>query len=131
MNDQNALLPEPSADGLLIRETPTAQHIDRFLQATTTVTLDAALVSLDELEGLYVYWCSLNDQEPSATQDVLTALEQQGVEPLTRDGVEYVEGLVLTGGVVTEFIVSCEFAGTWGAPSVEELVTARDAAAAS
>ncbi|MHA7281512.1 hypothetical protein [Arthrobacter sp. TMS2-4] len=110
---------------------PTSQHIDHFLQATSTVTLDGALVSLDELEGLYVYWCSLNHQDPSATLDVLAALERQGVERVTRDGVDYVEGLVLTGGLVTDFILSCDFAGTWGVPSAHELATAYEAAAAS
>lgn len=92
-------------------------HLDRFLRATATVTTDGALVSLDELEGVYVYWCSRTGQDPSATEDLVDALEQQGVGPVTRDGVEYVEGIVLTGVLVTDFILACEFTGTWGVPS--------------
>ncbi|MHA7241223.1 hypothetical protein [Arthrobacter sp. TMS1-12-1] len=107
------------------------QHITGFLQTTTTVTADGALVSLDELESLYVYWCCLRGEDPSATEDVLAALGQQGVEPVTRDGVEYVEGLVLTGSLVTDFILSCDFTGTWGVPSAQELAAAREAVTVS
>ncbi len=106
-------------------------HLDRFLRATTTVTTDGALVSLDELEGLYMYWCSRTGQDPSATEDLVDALEQQGVEPVTHDGVDYVEGLVLTGVLVTGFIVECKFTGSWGVPSAHEPATALDAGTAS
>ncbi|MBG6223874.1 hypothetical protein IWX63_000422 [Arthrobacter sp. CAN_A2] len=107
------------------------QHIEHFLQATTTITTDGALVSVDELESLYVYWCSRNSEDPSATEQVVAALERHGVEPATRDGVDYVEGLVLTGSLVTDFILSCEFTGIWGVPAAYEPATALDAATAS
>ncbi|WP_052273806.1 hypothetical protein [Arthrobacter sp. L77] len=129
MTHQEALLPRPSAAGSSIRpphRSPLTQHLEHFLRATTTVTTDGALVSLDELEGLYVYWCSLNGQDPAATEDVVSALEQQGVEPVTRDGVDYVEGLVLTGGLVIDFILACEFTGAWGDPSAYGPATALD-----
>lgn len=130
MNNQENPLPGSSPDGSPGHATVT-QHIDGFLDATTTVTLDGALVSVEELESLYVYWCSRNHHDPSATEDVLAALGQQGVEPVTRDGVDYVEGLVLIGGLVRDFILACEFSGTWGVPSAHEPATAREAAAAS
>ncbi|WP_146065602.1 hypothetical protein [Arthrobacter pityocampae] len=128
MNHQKNLLPGSSTHGSPGHVTVT-QHIDEFLGATTTVTLDGALVSVDELESLYVYWCSRNHHDPSATEDVLAALGQQGVEPLARDGVDYVEGLVLTGGLVRDFILACEFSGVWGVPSTLEPATAREATA--
>lgn len=130
MNHQKNLLPGSSTHGSPGHLTVT-QHIDEFLEATTTVTLDGALVSVDELESLYVYWCSRNHHDPSATEDVLAALGQQGVEPVTRDSVDYVEGLVLTGGLVRDFILACEFSGAWGVPSMHEPATAREATAAS
>ena len=116
MTNQETLLPEPPADGSpsrAPRHTPVA-HLDRFLRATTTVTTDGALVSLDELEGLYVYWCSLRGFEPVDTELVLEALAPHDVAPVVHDGVECLEGLVLTGPVMAGFIMSCEFTGAWG-----------------
>ncbi len=107
------------------------QHIEHFLRATTTVTVDGSLVSIDELEGLYVYWCSLNDQEAAETSDVVAVLRSQGVETTSHEGMDYVEGLVLTGSLVTDFILSCEFSGAWGIPFVHELASAPEVATAS
>lgn len=107
------------------------QHIEHFLRTTTTVTTDGSLVSIDELEGLYVYWCSLNDQEPSATSYVVAVLQSQGVYPTSHEGTDYLEGLVLTGSLVADFIVSCEFSGAWGLPFAHELAPEREVATAS
>ncbi|AUZ87664.1 hypothetical protein CVO76_08505 [Arthrobacter agilis] len=116
------------------------QHIEEFLQECTTVTADGTLASLDEVEGLYLYWSSLravatsdgtDEADPTDTSAVLDALRSRGVEPAQRDGVDYLEGLVLTGPVMTDFILSCDFTGAWGHPDVRELEPAGDVAAAS
>lgn len=116
------------------------QHIEEFLQECTTVTADGTLASLDEVEGLYLYWSSLravaasdgtDGADPTDTSAVLDALRSRGVEPARRDGVDYLEGLVLTGPVMTDFILSCDFTGAWGHPDVRELAPAGDVAAAS
>ena len=97
------------------------QHLSTFLLDCTTATSDGSLTTLDEFEGLYVYWCSLHDEEPLETQLVLAALEQDDIASVTRDGIDYVEGLLLTGPVLREFIVSCEFTGAWGSADLLEL----------
>lgn len=107
------------------------QHIATFLQDCTTVTADGSLVSVDELEGLYLYWCSTRAHTPLETGDLVAALAEQGVEAAQRHGVDCVEGLVLTGGVMTEFILACDFTGAWGRPDLWELAPAQVAATAS
>lgn len=108
------------------------QHIAPFLQDCITVTADGSLVSLDELEGLYLYWCSTRADAPLETEDLVTVLlTQQGVERTQRDGVDCVEGLVLTGGVMAEFILTGDFTGAWGRPDLWDLATARQVATAS
>lgn len=103
------------------------QHLSTFLLDCTTATSDGSLTTLDEFEGLYVYWCSLHDEEPLETQLVLAALEQDDVASVTCDGIDYVEGLLLTGPVLREFIVSCEFAGAWGTADVLQLAVTTQA----
>jgi hypothetical protein len=100
------------------------QHIDNFLQDCITVTDDGSLVSLDELEGLYVYWCSLRGQDALATDALLEILSAARMEPSHQDGVDYVEGLVLTGHVVADFILAHDFSGNWGTPAAWEFVEA-------
>ncbi|OUM39974.1 hypothetical protein [Arthrobacter sedimenti] len=135
------------------------QHIDDFLHDCTTVTADGSLVSVDEVEGLYLYWCSLRaadstgnrgeDSTEESTEDlvedsledfteesaetaaVLDAVYARGVEPIQRDGVDYVEGLVLTGPVMADFIVACDFAGVWGHPELCDLAAVREVVTAS
>ena len=97
------------------------QHISTFLLECITVTADGSLSTLDELEGLYVYWCSLRGTEPLDTEIVLEALVPHGVSQVTDDGVECLEGLVLTGPVMAEFILGCEFTGAWGHTDPVEL----------
>jgi hypothetical protein len=97
------------------------QHIPTFFLECTTITADGSLSTLDELEGLYVYWCSLRGEEPLDTGYVLEALARHDVAPVTHDGVEYLEGLILTGPVMAEFIMSCEFTGAWGHTGPMEL----------
>ncbi|BBE23522.1 hypothetical protein MN0502_24050 [Arthrobacter sp. MN05-02] len=72
-----------------------------------------------------------DEADPTDTSAVLDALRSRGVEPAQRDGVDYLEGLVLTGPVMTDFILCCDFAGAWGHPDVRDLTTAGDVAAAS
>ncbi|MHA7279091.1 hypothetical protein ACX80H_04985 [Arthrobacter sp. MDT2-2] len=127
------------------------QHIDDFLHDCTTVTADGSLVSVDEVEGLYLYWRSLRaaDSTPDRVEDstddsaddsaedstetaaVLDALYARGVEPIQRNGVDYVEGLVLTGPVMAEFIVACDFVGAWGQPELWDLAAVREVVTAS
>ncbi|MDN4610856.1 hypothetical protein [Arthrobacter burdickii] len=123
------------------------QHTDDFLHDCTTVTADGSLVSVDEVEGLYLYWRSLRaadssgDRVDDSTRDstddsvetaaVLDALYARGVEPIQRNGVDYVEGLVLTGPVVADFIVVCDFAGVWGQPELWELAAVQEVVTAS
>lgn len=102
------------------------QHIHDFLHACTTVTADGSLASLDEFEGLYVYWCSLREEEAVETAAVVDMLRPDGVETTQRDGVEYLEGLLLTGPVMAEFIVSCEFSGAWGRPDLVDRAVVRE-----
>lgn len=92
------------------------QHLQDFLQDCTTATADGSLTSLDEIEGLYVYWCSLRKEDALPTEAVLDELRLRGLETVQRSGAEYVEGLLLTGPVMTGFILSCDFSGTWGRP---------------
>lgn len=92
------------------------QHLQGFLQDCTIITADASLAPLDEIEGLYVYWCSLRTEDALPTGAVLDGLRLRGLETTRRSGAEYVEGLLLTGPVMKDFIVSCDFAGTWGRP---------------
>ncbi len=106
------------------------QHIDAFLNTCLTVTADGSLVSLDEFEGLYVYWCSHQDDDVLETAEVLDLLTPAGVELTQRNGVDYVEGLLLTGPVAAEFILSCEFSGAWGQPDSLELAELREVATA-
>ncbi len=106
------------------------QNIDQFLQDCSTFPADGSLTSLDELEGLYVYWCSLRDEEARTTEAVLDVLGTRGVEAATYDGVDYVEGLILTGPVKADFILSCDFAGFWGQPNLLNLAV-RSVATAS
>jgi hypothetical protein len=127
------------------------QHIDDFLHDCTTVTADGSLVSVDEVEGLYLYWRSLraagstpdrvensaddstddSAEDSTETAAVLDALYARGVEPIQRNGVDYVEGLVLTGPVMAEFIVACDFAGVWGQPELWDLAAVREVVTAS
>jgi hypothetical protein len=107
------------------------QHIDDFLLACTTVTADGSLASVDEVEGLYGYWCSLTSSDALETGVVLEALHARGVEPAQRDGVDYVEGLVLTGPVMTDFILAVDFAGAWGHPDTRDSAVLREVATAS
>jgi hypothetical protein len=97
------------------------QHLPAFFLECTTITADGSLSTLDELEGLYVYWCSLRGHEPVDTELVLEALAPHEVTPATHDGVEYLEGLVLTGPVMADFIMNCEFTGAWGHTDPMEL----------
>lgn len=97
------------------------QNIDQFLQDCSTFTADGSLTSFDELEGLYLYWCSLRDEEARPTEVVLDILRTRGVETATYDDVDYVEGLLLTGPVMAGFILSCDFAGAWGQPDLLNL----------
>ncbi|MFJ6001337.1 hypothetical protein [Arthrobacter sp. NPDC092385] len=106
------------------------QHIENFLQDCTTVTGDGSHATLDEVEGLYVYWCSLRADDALDTDVLLEALQSRGVEPVQRDGVDYVEGLVLTGPIMAGFILSCDFAGAWGRPELDS-VAVRDVASVS
>ncbi|MHA7285313.1 hypothetical protein ACX80I_03470 [Arthrobacter sp. MDT3-44] len=119
------------------------QHIDDFLHDCITVTADGSLVSIDEVEGLYLYWSSLRaadstegssgvstDDSPD-TAAVLEALYARGVEPIQRDGVDYVEGLILTGPVMADFIVACDFSGVWGQPELWDLAAVREVVTAS
>ncbi|MUK01706.1 hypothetical protein GM708_07025 [Vibrio cholerae] len=106
------------------------QHIDAFLNTCLTVTADGSLVSLDEFEGLYVYWCSTHDEDALETSEVLGLLASEGVESTQRNGVDYVEGLLLTGPVAVEFILSCDFSGAWGQPDSMELADLREVATA-
>jgi hypothetical protein len=119
------------------------QHTDDFLHDCTTVTADGSLVSVDEVEGLYLYWRSLRaadssgDRVDDSTDDsvetaaVLDALYARGVEPIQRNGVDYVEGLVLTGPVVADFIVACDFPGVWGQPELWDLAAVQEVVTAS
>lgn len=107
------------------------QHIQEFLQHCTTVTADGSLASLDELEGLYVYWCSLTGTEALETDAVLDGLRLLGLEGTQRNGVDYVEGLLLTGPVMADFILACEFTGVWGQPDLVDLAAVREVATAS
>lgn len=93
------------------------QHITDFSRICLTVTDDGSLVSIDELEGLYLHWCSVTDRTPLDTATVLDALRGQGVERLSQDGVDYLVGLVLTGSTVADFILLQDFAGVWGVPT--------------
>lgn len=104
------------------------QHIPAFLLECTTVTADGSLSTLDELEGLYVYWCSLRGHEPLDTGLVLEVLAPHAVTPTTHDGVKCLEGLVLTGPVMADFIMNCEFAGAWGFNDAMELGTVQQVA---
>ncbi len=125
------------------------QHIEEFIRQCITVTADGSLVSADEVEGLYLHWLSLHaapstltsitSGDPEATEDpraddgspLLDALRSGGVGTVQNDGVEYLEGLVLTGPVVADFILSCDFAGVWGQPDPRELALIRDVASVS
>lgn len=106
------------------------QHIEDFLQDCTTITGDGSQATLDEVEGLYVYWCSRRAEEALDTDVLLGSLQSRGVEPVQRDGVDHVEGLVLTGPVMAEFILSCDFAGAWGRLELDP-VAVRDVASVS
>ncbi len=132
------------------------QHPEEFIQDCITVTADGSLVSADEIEGLYLHWCSLratptstashDDSDgsdgfddldasgDSAAEDgspLLDVLRTHGVVTVLNDGVEYLEGLVLTGPVVADFILSCDFAGAWGRPESQDLALLQDVASAS
>lgn len=107
------------------------QHIQDFLQQCTTVTADGSLVSLDELEGLYVYWCSLGGKDVRETEAVLDELRLHGLETAQRHGVDYVEGLVLAGPVMADFILACHFTGAWGQPDLMDLAPVREVVTAS
>ncbi|MFC3299995.1 hypothetical protein FJV46_03805 [Arthrobacter agilis] len=107
------------------------QHIPTFLQDCTTVTADGSLVSFDELEGLYLYWCSTRSEAPLDVEVLAEALASRGVDRTLRHGVEYAEGLVLTGSVMAEFILTCDFSGVWGQPDPWDLAPAQDVATAS
>ncbi|WP_104179219.1 hypothetical protein [Arthrobacter sp. B0490] len=123
------------------------QHLRNFIQECITVTADGSLAATDEVEGLYQHWSSLRAADTSDTSDtsddaaeyeaegsagspVLAALRGYGVETVRRDGVEYLEGLVLTGPVVADFILSCDFAGAWGRPDPLEPDLLEDVASA-
>lgn len=107
------------------------QHIEHFLNTTTIITADGSLVPVEELESLYIYWCSQTGSASTETSDILAVLAEHGVDPVTQDGVPYVEGLVLSGSVVADFILSCDFAGAWGAPFAPEFASVREVATAS
>lgn len=124
------------------------QHIEEFIRQCITVTADGSLVSADEVEGLYQHWLSLRtapapltspsedledleDPEADDGSPLLEALRSGGVGTVQNDGVEYLEGLVLTGPVVADFILSCDFAGVWGQPDPLELALIRDVASVS
>jgi hypothetical protein len=107
------------------------QHVDTFLQDCTTVTMDGSLASLAELEGLYLYWCSLRSEAPLDTAELVDALVSAGMEQTRRDGVDYVEGVVLTGELMAGFILTCDFAGAWGQPDIWEFAPVRHVATAS
>ncbi len=122
------------------------QHIEEFIRQCITVTADGSLVSADEVEGLYQHWLSLRtapapltsitttdleDLEADDDSPLLDALRSGGVGTVQNDGVEYLEGLVLTGPVVADFILSCDFAGVWGQPDPRELALIRDVASVS
>jgi hypothetical protein len=124
------------------------QHTEEFIQECITVTADGSLVSVDEAEGLYLHWRSLRTASADTTDitdsadgldgaasdddgPLLRALRGHGVERVDHDGVEYLEGLVLTGPVVADFFLSCDFAGAWGRPDAWELALIRDLASAS
>lgn len=121
-------------------------HIEEFIRQCITVTADGSLVSADEVEGLYQHWLSLRtapapltsitstdleDLEADDDSPLLDALRSGGVGTVQNDGVEYLEGLVLTGPVVADFILSCDFAGVWGQPDPRELALIRDVASVS
>jgi hypothetical protein len=106
------------------------QHTADFLQECITVTADGSLATLDEVEGLYQYWCSLHTGAGTDTGPLLETLAAHGVGPVHQDGVDYLEGVILAGPVVADFIMSCDFAGAWGRPDprvselLREVVTA-------
>ncbi|MHA7209017.1 hypothetical protein [Arthrobacter sp. MDT1-65] len=118
------------------------QHVRTFIQECITVTADGSLASIDEVEGLYLHWSSRRtadtsdaaadgyEAEVSGESPVLAALRGYGLETVRRDGVEYLEGLVLTGPVMADFILSCDFAGAWGRPDPLEPDLIEDVAAA-
>ncbi|MEG9248974.1 hypothetical protein V6S67_12870 [Arthrobacter sp. Soc17.1.1.1] len=121
-------------------------HIEEFIRQCITVTADGSLVSADEVEGLYQHWLSLRtaptpltsitttdleDLEADDDSPLLDALRSGGAGTVQNDGVEYLEGLVLTGPVVADFILSCDFAGVWGQPDPRELALIRDVASVS
>ncbi|KNC13476.1 hypothetical protein AC792_15830 [Arthrobacter sp. RIT-PI-e] len=93
------------------------QHLDSFSSTCLTLTDDGSLVPVDELEGLYLYWCSGTGETPVGTPALLESLAGLGAEPVQQDGVDYVEGLVLTGDVVADFILEHDFVGAWGVPT--------------
>lgn len=122
------------------------QHIRNFIQDCITVTADGSLASTDEIEGLYLHWSARGAAGTSAAEDeagheadeaeesdeshVLAALRGYGMQTVRRDGVEYLEGLVLTGPIVADFILSCDFAGAWGRPDPLEPELIEDVASA-
>jgi len=107
------------------------QHIAHFSQDCLTITDDGSLVSVEELESLYLYWCEHTDQAPLDTSSVLEALAALGLVEAQQDGVDYVEGLVLTGSIVADFILSDDFAGVWGVPTRWDVAALPDVATAS
>lgn len=90
------------------------QHIQNFLRECTAITADGSLTTLDELEGVYIHWCSLRGEDVSETPLVDLLVLADGVESVTHDGADHIEGLVLTGPVVADFILTCDFIGAWG-----------------
>ncbi len=107
------------------------QHTEDFLRECITVTDDGSLATVDEVEGLYLYWCSLRTGAGTDTGSLLETLVAHGVEPVQQDGVDYLEGVILAGPVVADFISSCDFAGAWGHPDPRISELLRDVATAS
>lgn len=93
------------------------QHLDSFSSTCLTITDDGSLVSVDELEGVYLHWCAETGETALDTPTLLGSLAGLGAEPVRQDGVDYLEGLVLSGDVVADFILSQDFSGVWGVPT--------------
>jgi hypothetical protein len=94
-------------DNVSLQEiTMTTLALDEFFRTCVHSVPEEPGLSLDELYGLYVSWCSLTDRRPAPDRTFRKVLTSAGICPQHRNG--RCEGLAMTGPAALDYLVHCE-----------------------
>lgn len=84
----------------------TTLALDEFLGACVQSVPEEPGLTMDELYGLYVSWCTLTGRQPAPDRSFRKSLAGAGIGPA--QGTGRCTGLAMTGPAASDYLVHCE-----------------------